>query len=219
MHQEFVSLQAGDRLDQILKSFGENHVTSAPVFDGKEFVGIVSDVEIVKFFTPKKYFFLWKKDKPTPVAEIMKVSAAKLVRKPEFTLNADDQLSDVLDKISRRRECLPVFEKGTMVGLVRGRDIVNFFLKELAKSEYSASGKPGMEEKDEIDVNTDIEKVMEIINKRGEASCGKISKETGIPVKSVEKLCETLEKHRLIKLRYSFLGGVVARRLTHEKGR
>lgn len=216
MRKDFISFQADDTLEHIVNKFAETNTTSAPVFDGKEFIGVVSDIEIVKYFTPKKFLFLWKKHKQKPMTEIKKATAGALIRKPGLVLKPKQNLNMVLKKIVRWVTCIPVMDKGKVVGIVRGKDMVNFFLKELAKDEYSKELDDAKEEAGSA-LDTTIDKILERVRKEKEVSCKQMARELGISVKTTEKLCECLNQHHLVQLKYSFFKGAIVRRLEHEK--
>lgn len=214
MRNEFISFQADDNLEYIIDTFAKEHITSAPVFDNGEFIGILSDTEIVKYFMPAKFMFLWKKDKFKPIDEIKRVNAAELVKKPNMILKPETELANVLDKIAKKVEFIPVMEDNKLVGIVRGADIIGFFQKELAKGEYKKELIKGVEG---AKTATDIDMILDIIRERGEVPCSEISRNTGISVPTVEKLCEVLHKNHLVEMKFSFLRGVVVRRLEHER--
>ena len=208
MRKDFVSFQSDAKLGMIVKAFAEKGITSAPVFDRGEFLGIVSEGELVRYFAPKKFAFLWIKGKPSPMDEVRKVTAGDLARRPPATFSPDQPLSEALDTIAKSRVCIPVVEGGRVAGLVRGEDIVNFFLVELAKDE----SKKGLRK--EADTDTAMDAILKIVRRDGQVSCRKISLELGISFKTTEKLCEMLRKHSLIDMEYSFLNGPVVNSFT-----
>jgi len=136
MRTEFISFRADDTLEHILKIFAKNNIISAPVFDGKEFIGTVSDIGIAKYFSPKRFLLMWKKKNQVTAEEIKKVLASTLAKKSSVTLKPDDELQPSLNKITSRPYCIPVFEKKTLVGIVSSEDLTRFFLKELVKDQY-----------------------------------------------------------------------------------
>jgi hypothetical protein len=172
-------------------------------------LGIVGDAELVRYFAPKKFAFLWMKGKSSPTDALRKVTAGDLARRPSATLSPDQPLSEVLGIIAKSADCLPVIDNSKVVGLVRGGDIVNFFLVELAKDE-SKKG-PGIKE---TDTDTAMDAILKIVRRDGQVSCRKISEELGISFKTTEKLCEMLRKHSLIDMEYSFLNGPVVNSFT-----
>ncbi len=215
MRKEFISFQADDTVETITRVFAKEHITSAPVFDKTEYLGVVSELGIVSYFTPKKFLFLWQKNKPTPIETIKKVTAAMLAQKSHVSLNASQDVADCLKAIAARPYCLPVFEKGKVVGIIRDEDLVNFFLKEFAKGNVAEIRDSLGDSQPEL--GTEMDKILEIVKKEGSISCQKLSKQLNISVKTTEKLCERLQNHHLIRMDYSFLRGAIARRLEHER--
>ena len=209
MRTDYVSFQADTKLYQIVKTFSEKGITSAPVFDHREFKGILTDRELVRYFSPNKFFSLWSRKKKSPIDEMKKVFAGDLARKPEATLAPEQFVHDVLPKLARATECIPVMDDGRVVGLVRGDDIVRFFMVELAKGEL---GKESAE--DSLAMDSAMDRILKVIRREGQVSCRKISNELGISFKTTEKLCEILARHHLIEINYSFFNGPVVNSFT-----
>jgi len=129
MQTQFVRIQADDKFGSILKTFAKNHITSAPVFDKGEYIGVISISGVVSYFTPPGFLFLWRKKEPTPTKKLEKVIAANLVKKPKTVLRPEQMLHSVLKKIASEADCIPVIDKkGKMVGIVRDEDMLKFFL-------------------------------------------------------------------------------------------
>lgn len=214
MKKEFVSFQADDKLEYIVKAMAMHHITSAPVLDDDAFIGVVSDIGIAEYFLPKKFVFLWMKNKPTPIEEIKKVTAKQLAKFSGVVLHPDEDLVNVLPKIVRMPYCIAVLSKKKLVGIINGEGITTFFLKELAKGEVEAMQSNSNEKKN---MNTEIDVILEMVNKEGEIPAGKIAKKLSISIKTAEKIGESLNRHHLMDIRYSFFKGVIFRRLGHEK--
>lgn len=216
MRKEFVSFQADDTLEHILKTFAKNHITSAPVLDNVEFIGVVCDLGIAKHFTPKKFLGIWKKKKQTPMDEIRKVIAAKIAKKSRVYLKPEQDLHSSLNKIIARPYCIPVLDKKKLVGIIRTEDLTRFFLKEIVKDEY----KEALGEAEEVgeSIHTTMDKMLNIVNSTDKPITAKeIAKQMGISLKSVEKMGESLHEHHLIKMKYSFFKGAEFRRFKHEQ--
>lgn len=209
MRTDYVSFQADAKLYQIVKTFSEKGITSAPVFDHREFVGIVTDNELVRYFAPRKFLSLWIKSKSSPLDEMKKVTAGDLAKKPQATLSPNQFVKDATAKIAHATECIPVMDGGKVVGLIRGEDIVKFFMVELAKGEL---GKEKFVDDKTMDSAMDL--ILQVIRRDGQISCRKISDELGISFKTTEKLCEILARHHLIEINYSFLNGPVVNSFT-----
>lgn len=203
MRKKFVYFQTDDRLKYILKVFAKNGVTSAPVFDDMDFIGIVDTNTIVKYFMPKKFLFIWRKSEDVQLDKLCNITAVDLVKRNHIVLSPDQKLTDILGKIASDIDCIPVVDKNrTIVGVVRNEDITGFLLQKFAESECSIE-----KEKTKAGVGTEIDQVLAIVKQNEWISAKDIAKELGVTVKSVERMGEVLQDHNLIKMRYSFLGG------------
>lgn len=211
MRKKFFALDGDDTLKFVVKKFAKNNVTSAPVLEEGEFRGVVSERHLVKYFTPKKFLFLWKKDKPTPVEKIEKILAMDLAGKPPVTLHPENRLYDVLGKIADRVECIPVLDKGKLVGIVRSEDILDIFLKEFAKQKYTSGLKSAKKDAASI-METELDNILDRVNSEGKVYAKDIAKEFGLSVATVEKLAESLHSHHLIDVKYSFFKSMELRR-------
>jgi len=216
MRTDFISFQVDDKLDYIVKTFAEKNITSAPVFDGKEFKGIADSNQIVNALRPKKFIFLWKKKKQTPMEELNKIIAFTLLKKSRTYLTPEQDLSKVLGKIVNTQDFIPVFDKKNLVGIVRNEDMNKFVLKEFAKDSLQNDLKDAKKGLDS-NMSTALDKMLTTINKEGKVSAKKIAKDMGISIKSVEKMGECLHRHHLAKMNYSFFKGAEFRRVNNEK--
>ncbi len=220
MRRDFTSLRPDDTLETILKTFAANRITSAPVLDGPVFMGIVSDIEIVKYFTARRVPFLWQSNKPTPVGQLRKVIVEQLAKRPATILSPEQPLISVLPKIVMRTDCIPVLQNKQLVGLIRGEDIVNFFLTELARDAAAQTMPPagGLEAAAaETGQGTEIDRILEIVRAEGRVPVSVLSRRLGISQKTLEGLCESLQRHYLLTMRYSLTKGTIIERNPHEK--
>ncbi len=214
MRKKFLSFQADDRLKHIVKTFAEKKVCSAPVFEDGEFIGIVSEMRLLKYFMPKKFLF-WDSKKEIPVDKIKNIIAKDLVKKPAFKLQPDQKVTDVVMRVSREHSCIPVMENKKIVGVVRKEDlVVKVLLEQFAKKAGEKAAK-GLKEK-RGKMQTEVDNILRIVENEGESSAGGLAKELGISVKTVEALAESLERHHLIKIKYSWFGGMKLKRVEHE---
>jgi acetoin utilization protein AcuB len=209
MRTNFVSFQADDRLKHILKVFADKKVSSAPVFDGEEYLGIVSDQMLIKHFLPKKFLF-WGSKKELPIDKIKNIIAKSLAKKRRLYLKPEQKVDSVAMRVGREGACIPVIENKKVVGVVRKEDlVVKVLLKHFAKK----AGEKKMGKAGGRELHTELDKILEMVNEGGEVSAWNISKKLGISLKTVETLAESLERHHLIKTRYAWLGGMKLRRV------
>lgn len=213
MRKRFVSFQADDRLKHIVKTFAEKKVCSAPVFEDGEFIGVVSERMLLKYFMPKKFLF-WSSKKEIPLEKIKNIIAKDLAKRPRVKLRPDQKVTDVIMRIGREPQCIPVVEDKKVVGVVRKEDlVVKVLLEEFAKA--SAQKKKGGK-KEKKKMQTEVDNILKRVEEEGEVSARGLAKEMGISVKTVELLSESLERHHLIKVKYTWLGGMKLRRIEHE---
>ncbi len=216
MRTEYVHFTSDDTLEHIVQEFVKNHITSAPVFDGKEFLGVISDKAIVKYFIPKKFQFFWKKDKESPIDDVKKFIAVRAIKKPSLVLKPETELATVLKDIVNETDCIPVMENAKLVGVLRSEDLTKYFLREFAKYDYQAELESAGVEQDKI-IGTVVDDVLEIVKRKGKVSLRSLARDMGLTVKTLEKLGETLHNHQLARIKYSFFGGAELWRMEHEK--
>jgi len=211
METKFASVQADDRLDRILAVFSEKGVASAPVFSRGEFIGIITYADLARHFMARTGMpFIGREPDES------KMTAASMARKPAHTLTPDEPVRLALWKIIGSEGCVPVMGAKGLVGIVRPGSVVGFFLAERAKTEI-AGKEPGSVKKEQIynENATSIDRMLEIVARDGEITTRKMAKELGITESSAEDLAKLLGKHRLVETNYSFLTGMVMRRLEH----
>ncbi|MCX8175271.1 MAG: CBS domain-containing protein [Candidatus Micrarchaeota archaeon] len=204
MRKDFVYFQADAKMDFIVRTLAQKGISSAPVFDRGEFLGILGEKDLLRYFSPAHFPFLWIKDKPSPIEKMKSVTASDLCHKPAFVLKPEDRLDESLSKIASATECIPVIDDGKVVGLLRSEDILNFFLMELAKGDFSSIK---ASEEDSQKMGSAMDEILRIVRKENEVSVKRISSELGLSFKTAEKLCEILARHHLIEMHYSLLKG------------
>jgi len=232
MQTEFSSLRADQTLAEVIRAFAKHKITSAPVFTGSKFVGMISDADIAKYLIDAANAAIQKseakpkagaaaKERKAPVGKVRNVTAGALARMPKVVLSPGNSIFCALPEIARRIDCIPVVDAGKFAGVVRGDDITRFFLRELAKEDLAKaggenggqpmSGQPGNR------IDTDMDRILEIIKQDGETSSAKIAAELGVTVQAAEQLCESLANHHLVEMNYSFMKGTTVRGTTSEK--
>lgn len=207
----FDALHSDDRLDAILTLFSERGITSAPVLDKDGFVGIVSYSDLARFFSPKDFMSVLDSSSHNANA-----TASVIAKKPPFVLTPDQPASLVAGKLTSTLDCVPVMEGKRLVGIVRPQNVIAFFLSERAKVEAATvKAKPSHAKVEEDENSTTIDMMLEIVKRDGQTTPKKVASELGITEKTAEDLAKLLGKHRLLEINYSFLTGMVMRRIEH----
>lgn len=139
---------------------------------------------------------------------------------PFFTktyLEPEMELAEAVSILGNRMnaESLPVLDgKKRLIGLVYAADLRKAMLEALsfgmrshdkkAQEKANAPGKAAL--------NTTIDRVLSFVKRRGMASPEEVSKQFKIPVQTVEKYAQSLEKHGLLKIEYNLLGKMTMKR-------
>ncbi|MFA6213803.1 MAG: CBS domain-containing protein [Candidatus Micrarchaeia archaeon] len=211
MDTKFASLQADDRLDHILDVFADSNVVAAPVFSKGDLIGIVTYADLAKYFMPKDMLSFMDAS-----PEGQKMTAASVAKKPVHLLTPDEPVSLALGKIIESYGCAPVMAGKKVIGVIRPKNVIEFFLAERAKTEI-AGKKAGSvkKEQDYEEDSTSIDRMLEIVSREGQTTPKKLAKELGITESSAEDLAKLLGKHKLVDISYSLMKGMVIRRLEH----
>jgi len=222
MRKKFTSFRADDKLDYILKVFAKKKIGSAPVLDGNEFVGMVCVHRMVKYFTAKEFAGMWSHNAEVDLDGLKKIIANDLAKekKPGVILHPEELVGSVLKKISKEQDCVPVIDKkGKLVGIIRQEDLVNLFLKQCILSKECPVAKEGKKnaKASKKEMNTELDRLLEIVNEEEEISAGVVAKRMGISKKKIEEMAECLDRHHLIQLKYSFIRGAILRSVDHEQ--
>ncbi len=216
MRTEYLFFHRDDQMEFILKTFAKNFITSAPVLDKDEFIGIISLHSIMRFFIPKKRFLFFSQQ-GIPIPELKHVIASEIAKNPKASLNPEQKLEDVVGTIAGMPNCIPVFEKNKkLVGIVRSEDLTSYFMRKLATYEEAEKGAYDISRGDRR-ISTDIDQLLAIVHKKEWTQIKEISKELGLSVKTAEKMGEVLRDHGLVKMRYNFFVGAELGRIEKEK--
>ncbi|VVB98839.1 CBS domain protein [uncultured archaeon] len=214
MEIHFASFEVDDGLDRILETFSKYGVTSAPVFAKGELVGIVNYADLAKFFSLKE---------GTPLLQAAQaerkgteVNASMLARKAQLILTPDQPVSLAIPKLISSSDCAPVMNRKKVVGVVWPAQVVEFFLAERAKTEAASGAKEAAAKNAAgAENSTTIDRMLEIVRRDGQTTPKKVAKELGITEPTAEDLAKLLGKHRLAELKYSFMSGMVIKRIEH----
>lgn len=196
-----------DTLEFIAKTFNERHIASAPVVAEGRYVGMISDKSIYKRFLPSKFLGIWTVREPVPIALLRRMTAKEMLEKGGIVVTPEANLIDVLPRIMGRRfDCIPVIESrksATLVGVIRGADIVRLFLKYFATYEIKGLEKAPVPER--LEMETLVGRMLAIVDEEGVVSVSSMAVRLGITRETAEKLGLELEKHGLLKVHYKLL--------------
>ncbi|MCX8166326.1 MAG: CBS domain-containing protein [Candidatus Micrarchaeota archaeon] len=226
MRKDFLKLSADTSIEQAIRLLTKWNVSSAPVFEDSEFLGIITLKMLVEKFT---YFYSKKKD----LNELRIMPVKELLIRPRFVLNENEDLTiNVVKQIVSSDICIPVVQNKTIVGIIRDKDMLIYLLTEFAitKAQNSSNTNNKTQDKTQFDklaekveqiINansnstltiTTADKILKIVKTEGYCSAKDLALKLNITEESVEKIGLALEKHKLIEIEYNLLGSMILKR-------
>jgi len=200
MTKNVITISPENSLEEAIDIFSENNISGAPVVENRKIVGVLSDSDILKKIGLKDLFSL----KPGDVEKIKKMISGNvkdIMKKSVFSINEDGDVSKAI-KIMNEKDVnrLPVVDKkGNLVGILTRGDVVRVFSKSLGSWLL-------LEKKAPIILETDVDKLLKIIEEKGTVTTEELAKILKVEEEKVEEWGRILEEHGLIKMEYPPLG-------------
>jgi CBS domain-containing protein len=192
-----------DDLRKVLEILSEFKITGVPVVLNDKIVGIVSQSDIIKIMNQRGII--------DPVKDVVKLSELEklkvndIMTKNPIVINEREKITDASDLMSRHDvERLPVVDdKKNLVGIITREDIIKGMTNEFFAKSIEASGTL---------IETNIDKMIEIVENRGSVTFIELSKELGITQAQVEEWATILEERGMVQIEYPPLGPPRVRR-------
>ena len=200
MSRNIYSVKEDDSLSFVVRLFNEKKISGAPVIDRKgNFIGVISEKNVIKYVGSKNLLEMEKKNliklKESVVKDIME-------RNP-ITVFEHTPVNDV-DVIMAKKNAnrvVVVDSKKKAVGVISRIDLVRLISKQMMTQILKKNPHPGGSK-----MNTDIDKVLELVEKKGAITTGEVKKILGVPENKIEDWANILESHGLIDIFYSPVG-------------
>ncbi|MEM3610128.1 MAG: CBS domain-containing protein [Candidatus Anstonellales archaeon] len=222
MRKDFLKLTADTSIEQAIRLLLKWNVSSSPVFEDGDFIGIVSLKTIVD-----KYIDYINKKKN--LDEFMILAVSELVKKPTLVLDENQELNhNLVKKIAYSDTCIPVISNKKVIGLLRDKDMLLYLTTELAlmksKNQNNSITKETniqkrLEELISQNSNstmsltlTTADKILQIVKTENFCTAKELAKRLNVSESSIEKISLALEKHKLIELEYDLLGNMIIKR-------
>ncbi|MEM3372714.1 MAG: CBS domain-containing protein [Candidatus Anstonellales archaeon] len=222
MRKDFLKLTADTSIEQAIRLLLKWNVSSSPVFEEGDFIGIVSLKTIVD-----KYIDYINKKKN--LDEFMILAVSELVKKPTLVLDENQELNhNLVKKIAYSDTCIPVISNKKVIGLLRDKDMLLYLTTELAlmksKNQNNSITKETniqkrLEELISQNSNstmsltlTTADKILQIVKTENFCTAKELAKRLNVSESSIEKISLALEKHKLIELEYDLLGNMIIKR-------
>ena len=141
MKKDVYTVNEDDSLIEALKLISEKKVSGMPVTDDSgRLTGFISDGDIIRFLSDSYpsfvniYSFITI-DFDSRLKEIVHTKVKNIARKTVITVNADDDISDVCSRLSKKHiKKAPVIKDGAMVGIINVSNITKYVLEDLTES-------------------------------------------------------------------------------------
>jgi len=191
-------LKPNDTLNYVVRLFADKKISGAPVLKGNNLVGVVSESDIVKFIGGKELLA-----SGVALRTLSEIKVQEVMHKNPLLASEYTKLSEAADLMNKNDVTrLPVLnDRRELVGIITRADIIRGISKELLFKILE-----GREIERITKVETDIDEILKIVERRGAIGLGEIQKRLTLPEDKIEEWGKILEKHNLIELFYPPIG-------------
>jgi len=199
MTKNVYAVKPNDTLSYVVRLFADKKISGAPVVKGNNLVGMISESDIVKFVGTKELLARGSVGLKT-LSEIKAEEAMHTNPVFVYEYTKLSEAADLMNKFDITR--LPVLnERRELVGILTRSDMMRGISKELLFK---------LLERREIErilkVETDIDEILQIVERKGSIGIGEIKKRLMLPEDKIEEWGKILEKHNLIEMFYPPIG-------------
>lgn len=202
MSKNVITVKPTETLFYVVRLFSEKKITGAPVIQGDNIIGIISDSDIVKFIGTKDLLNL----SGSGLKKLQEVKVEEVMHRKPISIHEYTKLSNTIALMNKHDITrLPVVnEKQNLVGIITRGDVVREISKELLIRILPR--KLGEIEKAGMKIDTEIDDILTIVEGRGSINIEEIGQKLMLPEDKIEEWGKTLEKHGLIELVYPTVG-------------
>lgn len=200
MSRKVTSIRTDDSLDYVLRLFSEKSISGAPVVNRTgNLVGTLSETDLSQYVGSKDLI-----DAQTNrLDELKEKKVQEIMKRNVITVYEHTPLHEINYEMNKHdiARVIVIDHKRQVVGIVTRADMVNGIAKEMLSRVMHKS-----REFEKSQISTDVDEVLETVDKRGVVSIAEISKKLGVPEGKVEEWGKVLEKHGLIEIFYPPVG-------------
>jgi len=196
-------VQPEDDLRKVLSILSEYKITGLPVVLKDKIVGIVSQSDIIKIMNERG--IINPERDVVELSQLEKLKVNDIMTKNPIVINQNEKITDASDLMYKRDvERLPVVDdKNNLVGIITREDIIRGMTDEFFVKSMQTSG--GV-------IETNIDKLINIVENRGSVTVESLSKELGIPPDQIEEWARILEERGMVEIEYPPLGSTKLRK-------
>jgi|GEM_PF-210299 len=207
MTKDPVTIKSDDKLSYIVRLFSNKKISGAPVISEGNIVGIITKSDIIKVIGVKDLLNI----DSTGLKKLEDVKVSDIMRKKVQSVKRHTKIAEATHIMNKRNiNILPVLDdKNRIVGVVSRGDIVRIVSKELLTKLIKDRRRlvKGM-----TTIETDIDSVLDIVEKEGSIGILKIKEKLMIEEDKIEEWAKILEKEGLIELYYPAFGSPILRK-------
>ena len=202
MVKNVYKVKVDDTLSFVVRLFADKGISGAPVLHDNSFVGVISETDILKVMGAKDLLSIGG----LGLKRLGEIKVEQVMNRNSVTVNEYTTLAhaaDLMNKYDVMR--LPVLdERRNVVGIITRTDIIRGISKEILFRLLRK--KPEDLEKIRLRIDTDIDEILRIVDRRGLIGIDEIQKKLNIPSDKIEEWGKVLEKHDLVEVFYPPIG-------------
>lgn len=201
MTKNVLCVNASDTLSYTVRLFADKKISGAPVLKGNNFVGVISESDILKVIGVRDLLSV----NSLGLKRLKEIKIEQVMHKNPLSVYENTKLSDAADLMNKYDIArLPVLdEKRDIVGILTRSDIIRGVSKELL---FRILKRRPEEEVWLRKIETDIDEILRIVDRRGSIGVGEIQQKLMIPEDKIEEWGKILEKHNLLEMYYPPIG-------------
>lgn len=128
MSKKLFTVGPEDMLDKVFLLFNFEAIRHLPVVEKGKVVGVLSDRDLKKILGPRKNIVIDEVDGTQFTVQARKVRT--LMDRKVTTIGPEEQAADAAAIMAKRKiGCLPVVQKGKLVGMITSTDILRAYCK------------------------------------------------------------------------------------------
>jgi CBS domain-containing protein len=201
MSTDPITVHANDKLSYLVRLFSSRNISGAPVVSDHSIIGIITKSDIIKVIGVKDLLDI----DTVGLEKLGNSKVSDVMRKKVHFVNRYTKISDAADMMNKNDiNLLPVVDdKKRIIGIVSRGDIVRVVSKELLTKMVQERRHIG---KKMTKIETDIDSVLELIEKEGSINMIEVSKKLNVSEEKVEEWAKILEKEGIIEIFYPAFG-------------
>lgn len=201
MSKKPMVVRTDDPLSYVVRLLSDKKISGAPVVRGSNFVGVISESDIVKFLGVRDLLAVDK----IGLKKLNEYRVSEAMHKKPIFVQEYTKLSEAADLMNKHDITrLPVLnERREIVGVLSRSDIVRAVSKEILlrmlKKRPPLRVVPAK-------IETDIDDVLKIVERKGAISIDEVKKRLMLSEDKIDEWGKILEKHELLELHYPTFG-------------